>query len=98
MSKVEKENVSGRAKMFETILSSPGMNEKCKVVLQLSRQSIVLLSRLVETGLEKNVNSENEDEILQFLPTSVREELQGVVQEALKKGALEDFYSRITSL
>src|SRR4051794_31947088 len=98
MSKVEKDSVSGRAKMFETILSSPGMSEKCKIILQLSRQSIVLLSRLVETGLEKNGDGENPDEILQFLPSGVREELQGVVLEALKKGALEDFYGRIKSL
>lgn len=35
-------------KIFETALSSPGMSEKCKIVLQLSRQNILLLGWLIE--------------------------------------------------
>ena len=39
-----------KSKIFETVLSSPGMNEKCKIVLMLSRQNILLLSRLIEAN------------------------------------------------
>lgn len=37
-----------KLKIFETVLSSPGMNEKCKIVLTISRQNILVLGRLIE--------------------------------------------------
>lgn len=42
-----------RVKIFETLLSSPGMNEACKIVITLSRKTILILSRLVECGIDK---------------------------------------------
>jgi len=34
-----------KLKIFETILSSPGMSEKCKITIQISRQQVLLLGR-----------------------------------------------------
>ena len=39
---------TNKLKIYETVLSSPGMNEKCKVNLMISRQNILLLSRFIE--------------------------------------------------
>ena len=75
-------------------MSSPGMAEKCKISLQVSRQTILLLGRLIEGGLD----SENRDEILSVLPKESVEELRAVQEELLKKGNLTDFYQRLKAL
>ena len=56
-----------KSKIFETVLSSPGMNEKCKIVLMLSRQNILLLTRLMEAGLLTDEQA-FDDEIIAALP------------------------------
>ena len=56
-----------KSKIFETVLSSPGMHEKCKIVLLLSRQNILLLSRLIETGLLTDQQN-FKDEIISAFP------------------------------
>jgi len=55
-----------KSNIFETVLSSPGMNEKCKINLMLSRQNIILLCRLIEAGLLSGKNA-FDDEIIAAL-------------------------------
>jgi hypothetical protein len=86
-----------RAKIFETVLSSPGMNETCKIVLNPSRQIVVLLSRLIEQGLEKREGKDG-DEILTFLPPESVGEVKALMEEMLKKSGLVDFYGRLKLL
>ncbi|HEY8690518.1 MAG TPA: hypothetical protein VIM07_14880, partial [Chitinophagaceae bacterium] len=72
-----------KSKIFETVLSSPGMNEKCKINLMISRQNILLLSRLIEACLlsdKKNFD----DEIISALPKESLEEFRGIHEEILK--------------
>lgn len=90
---VEKE----KSKIFETILSSPGMAEKCKVVLQLSRQNVLLLSRLIEAGLLTKAQS-FEDEIIRALPKEAGDEFRVIHEEILRKAELTEFYERLKSL
>lgn len=92
-SEVKKE----KSKVFETILSSPGMQEKCKVNLTLSRQNIIFLGRLIEAGLTAEKNYP-EDEIIAALPNSSRDELKLIQEEILSKGNLAEFYQRLKSL
>jgi len=86
-----------KSKIFETILSSPGMAEKCKVVLQLSRQNLLLLSRLIEAGLLTK-EQPYEDEIIQALPKESAEEFKAVHEEILRKAGLTEFYERLKLL
>ncbi len=62
----------GKMQIFQTVLSSPGMNEKCKINLMISRQNILFLSRLFEAGLQPEKNN-FDNEIIPVLP---RESLQ----------------------
>lgn len=87
----------GKSKIFETILSSPGMTEKCKIVLQLSRQNVLLLSRLIEAGLLTK-EQPFEDEIIQALPKESVEEFKVVHEEILRKAELTTFYERLKLL
>ena len=74
-----------KLKIYETVLSSPGMGEKCKIILQLSRQNILLLSRIIEVGLEADKKEMNGD-ILILLTEKGLEEFQKVIGEILQKG------------
>ena len=86
-----------REKVFETLLSSPGMGETCKIVLSPSRQTVVLLCRLIEQGLEKGEDKKH-DEMLSFLPQESSQELRSIVDEMLRKSGLTEFYGRIKVL
>lgn len=86
-----------KSKVFETVLSSPGMGEKCKIILTLSRQNIILLSRLIEAGLLADGNG-FDDEIIGSLPKESLGEMKTVHEEILKKADLTDFYERLKLL
>jgi hypothetical protein len=85
-----------KSKVFEMILCSPGMSENCKIVLQLSRQNVLLLGRLIETGI-LNSKGNFEDEILSALPEASAEEFKVIHEEILKKSGLSDFYEKLKS-
>ena len=87
---------TNKLKIYETGLSSPGMNEKCKVNLMISRQNILLLSRLIENGL--TLNKENPDDIINLLPKESLEEFQSVVPELLRKGGLTELHEKLKML
>ena len=62
-----------KLKIYETVLSSPGRGEKCKIILQLSGQNILLLARIIELGLEVDKKEMNGD-ILMLLTEGGAEE------------------------
>lgn len=39
------------AKIYETLLSIPGMNEKIKIDLRMPRKNVLFLSKIIERGL-----------------------------------------------
>jgi len=86
-----------KSKIFETVLSSPGMTEKCKIVLLLSRQNILLLTRLIESGLLTNEQSFG-DEIIAALAKESVEEFKTIHEEILRKSNLTEFYEKLKSL
>ena len=85
-----------KSKIFETLLSSPGMQDQTKVTLKLSRQSILLLARLIESGLDTSKG--NADELVSMVTPESKEELDGVVPELLKRSGLEQFYEKVKAL
>jgi len=82
-----------KSKIFETVLSSPGMTEKCKINLVMSRQNILLLSRLIESGFLTDKQA-IDDEIISALPKESLEDFRTVHEEVLRKSNLTDFYLR----
>jgi hypothetical protein len=86
-----------KSKIFETVLSSPGMNEKCKIILMLSRQNILLLSRLIEAGLLTDEQAFH-DEIISALPKESLGEFKSIHEEILRKSDLTEFYEKLKSL
>ena len=85
-----------KSKVFEMILCSPGMAESCKMSFKITRQNVLVLSRLIEAGI---LNSKNlfEDDILNSLPEESIAEFKLVHEEILKKAGLADFYEKLKS-
>jgi hypothetical protein len=88
----------GKEKMniYDVIISSPGMFERCKIGVNLSRQNIFILCRIIESGL--NGDKEAANGMLDLLSKESKEELLTVVPEFLKKSNLTDFYEKLKSL
>lgn len=91
------EKLMNRTKIFETILCSPGMQENCKIVLNPSRQIVLALAKLIESGIENREGKERE-EIISFLPEDSMNDLKLIAEELLKKSGLVEFYEHIKHL
>lgn len=94
MSNVSTTTGKEKSKIFQAILSSPGMGDKCKINLTISRQNILLLSRIIEAGILSD-NNPFADEIIDALPKDFQSEFKVIHEEILKKGALTEFYERL---
>lgn len=83
------------AKVYDTVLSTPGMSEMVKIDLKISRKNVLLLSHFIEQGLllEKDTAS---------LMGSVSEEglteLRNLSQECLLKAGLVELNQKLLTL
>lgn len=82
------------AKVYETLLSIPGMNEAVKVDLKLSRKHVLILSKVIERGLAESVD-EKEPSILSLATPETREELGKISEELLAKGGLSEMAEKL---
>ena len=97
MSSAGTNSTKEKSTIFSMVLSSPGMSENCKIVLQMSRQNVLLLSRLIEAGI-LNAKGNFDDEILSSLPETSAGEFKSIHEEILKKSGLTDFYEKLKLL
>jgi len=80
------------AKVFDTVLSIPGMSEPVKIDLKISRKNVLLLCHFIDRGvlLEKDegslMGSIAEDELV---------ELKNVSQECLQKAGLVELNQKL---
>lgn len=83
------------AKVFDTVMSIPGMNENVKIDLKISRKNVLVLSRFIEQGLllEKDVSG--------FMGSISEEgltELKNFSQECLQKAGLVELNQKLLTL
>lgn len=83
-------------RVYETLLSIPGMNESVKIDLKLPRKQLLLLSKVIERGLTEN-GAETEPSILSLTSPETKSELQKVVEDLLSKGGLTEMNERLKS-
>ena len=85
------------AKVFDTILSTPGMNEMVKIDLKISRKNVLLLHHVIERGL-----AAKDDDKPSILMTSVPEEnlqeLKLFGDECLQKAGLIELNEKLKTL
>jgi hypothetical protein len=84
------------AKVYDTILSIPGMNEKVKIDLKITREYALLLNRIIQRGLIHN-DRESSD-LLDRMPEEAFPELTSLAEECLKKAGLIEFSEKLKML
>ena len=84
------------ARVFETILSIPGMNDNVKIQLSIPRKNVLLLSKVIERGLTVKDTSE-ENNILDITPKETLEELIEISNDLLKKAGLIEMNEKLKS-
>jgi hypothetical protein len=83
------------AKVFDTILSTPGMNEMVKIDLKISRKNVLLLHHVIERGMtiENDVSG-----VLGSLSKEGLSELKNVAEECLQKAGIVELNQKLTTL
>ena len=84
------------AKVFETVLSIPGMNDNVKIQLSIPRKNVLLLSKVIERGLAGK-DAISDDNILATAPKEVLEELNAISDELLRKAGLIEMNDKLKS-
>lgn len=84
------------AAVYETLLSSPGMNERVKITLQIPRKQVLLLSKIIEAGM--NAKNDGEKDGLLSVDNETIKELSGISADLLQKAELTELNERITAL
>ncbi len=84
------------AKLYDTILSIPGMNETVKIDMKISRKNALLLNRLIERGLTLKQDAKSSN-LLDNLPADTLQELSSVAEDCLKKAGLTELSEKLKS-
>jgi hypothetical protein len=83
------------AKVYDTVLSIPGMNENVKLNLQTSRKNLLLLSKVIERGLNGEKTDDKSIAILEIIPKEILQELSQIAGELLSKAGLTEMNDKL---
>ena len=82
-------------KVYDTILSMPGMNDPVKLELRITRRNILLLERVIARGLN---GKEEGAALLELLSPEVEGELQALAADCLLKAGLTILSEKLKDL
>ena len=85
------------AKVFDTVLSIPGMNEPVKMDMRLSRKNILLLHAVIKRGLSIK-EPHTASYFLEGIPGVALEELEAFAESCLEKAGLTQLSDKLKSL
>lgn len=84
------------AQVFDTILSSPGMNDAVKFDLRISRRNVLLLSSVIELGLSDKADGKGS--LFASASTEAKEELRLLVDDFLQRAGLSELNEKLKVL
>lgn len=82
------------ARLFETVLAVPSMNESVKIDLKITRTNALLLSNILERGLSKD-NDDQSFNLLEIVSKENLLELRSFADECLKKANMTEFRDKL---
>lgn len=85
------------AKVYDTILSIPGMNETVKIDLKMSRKNVLLLNSVIERGLAVK-DDDKSSNILNNVPEDSLNELKALANDCLQKAGLIELSEKLKML
>ena len=83
------------AKVYDTILSIPGMNETVKIDLRISRRNVLLLNSVIERGLTVKDADDKSSNLLDVVPKETLQELTSLSEDCLKKAGLTELSEKL---
>lgn len=86
------------AKVYDTILSIPGMNETVKIDLKISRRNVLILNSVIQRGLTVNDADDKSSNLLDIAPKDTLQELTNLSDDCLKKAGLMELNDKLKSL
>jgi hypothetical protein len=85
------------ARVYDTILSIPGMNDTVKIDLKISRKNVLLLNRVIERGLTLKQDDKSSN-LLDIVPEDTLQELTSLADDCLKKAGITELSEKLKSL
>jgi hypothetical protein len=85
-------------KIYETLLSIPGMNDVVKVPMSMTRKNVLLLCKVIERGLAAKDADEKGINFLEIFSKEVLQELQALPADLLDKAGLTEMHKKLQSL
>lgn len=89
-------NTNDAAKVFDTILSTPGMSETVKIDFKISRKNVLLLSSVIERGL--SIKDSEKSNLLDVVPKENLQELTAFATDCLQKAGLTELNEKLKAL
>lgn len=84
------------SKVYDTVLSIPGMNETVKIDLRISRKNALLLNSVIERGLSANEDDKTAN-LLNGVTEDSLKELREIAQDCLQKAGLIELKEKLNS-
>jgi hypothetical protein len=85
------------AKVYDTVLSIPGMNEAVKIDVKVNRKTVLLLNSVIERGLTAKDNEQGQG-LLELMPKGMIEEIKNFGEECLNKAGLKELSEKMKGL
>lgn len=85
------------ARIYDTILSIPGMSETVKIDLRISRKNVLLLNSVIERGLSMK-DDDKSPHLLKSVPQETLKELKALAGDCLQKAGLIELSDKLSSL
>jgi len=85
------------ARIYDTVLCIPGMNESVKVNLQTTRKNLLLLNKVIERGLNAKDPDDKSVSILDIIPKESLQELSAIAADLLTKSGLSEMNEKLKS-
>jgi hypothetical protein len=85
------------ARVYDTLLCIPGMNEAVKIDVKINRKTVLLLHSVIERGLTAK-DEEQSQGLLELIPKETVEELKEFSEECLKRAGLTELSTKIKDL
>jgi hypothetical protein len=86
------------AKVYDTILSIPGMNESVKIDMKISRKNVLLLNSVIKRGLNPKDDDDKSVNLLGSVPPETLQELHTFANDCLTKAGLTELSEKLNSL
>lgn len=86
------------ARIYETVLSIPGMSDNVKISLNISRKNVLLLSKVIERGLTLKDPDDKSNNVLDIVPKETLQELLLLTSDLLGKAGLTEMNQKLQSL